>query len=277
MGAGVTVAAAVAWMLSGSTPSADQRVTAVAGLLELTSGSEAGLSDGHEALALCKQWLGAAEQSLDQVDTMTAVFHKRERVDGSLQDLNVMDLKVRKEPLAVYLRWREPDEGREVIWQEGSHDGQMVVHPGGWRGKLMPKLLIDPEGERAMQFSRRPVSSIGLWNFARRLRAFVEEEVDLARMQVELRDDTRIAGRDCHRFGVVCPEPLEGVDFHRVAIYIDRELGLPVAFELYGWEVDPATGEPVLEESYAFHDLELGARLTRVDFDTTNASYQFGG
>ena len=52
---------------------------------------------------------------------MTAVFQKQERIDGALQPVNVMELKVRHRPLSVYMKWQQPDAGQEVIWRDGAY------------------------------------------------------------------------------------------------------------------------------------------------------------
>jgi hypothetical protein len=175
------------------------------------------------------------------------------------------------------LRWREPNEGREITWREDAHDGQIVVRAGGWRRKIVPLLKIDPLSERAMQYSRRPVTGAGLWSFNARLRQFVEEEAPRGSWRAELLDHVSIAGRPCYCFQFsadVDPAPeVQGRDVasdhprRQVVIYIDAELGLPIACERFGPPTPGAPQEAALEESYAFTELQLNPPVSDHEFD----------
>ncbi len=229
------------------------------------------------AAQFCALLLAEADRKLAQVNAVHAVFRKRERIDGKLQEINVMDLKARRSPKSVYLRWREPNEGREITWQEDAHDGQIVVRVGGWRRKIVPLLKIDPLSERAMQYSRRPVTGVGLWSFNARLRQFVEEEVPRGSWRTELREDVSLSGRPCYCFKFSAnSEPASEIQAaavnsdqpHRqVLIYIDKELGLPIACERFGPPTPDALEHAALEESYAFTDLQLNLPVSDREFD----------
>jgi len=217
-----------------------------------------------------------AERSLAKVNTIRATFYKLERVDGQLGDLNVMDLKVRRAPLSIYMRWQEPFYGQELIWREGVNDEQIVAHPGGWRRKIVPRINVDPHGERAMQYARRPVMQIGIWNFHRRILNRLRADLEKPGTKVWMTDDKRIAGRPCYCFRVFHPERTGSEAYRKMLVYVDKRLSIPIACELYGWPTDEAPEEPVLEESYAFHGLELDPNLTDLDFDADNPNYDYG-
>ena len=266
------------WFASSNSPfrksEAGSAVSAVEPIIETTAQSDDHVLAGAAASRFCILLLEEAERSLAGVPDFRAKFYKRERVNGELGDLNIMDLKVRRDPLSVYMRWTEPYAGREIIWQEGANDGQILVHAGGWQRKIVPLLKLDPLGERAMEYNRRPVTQIGLWNFNRRLLDNLRVDLEHTDVKVWMTQDKKVGGRDAYCFRVVHSDRAERAAYHKMLMYIDQHLGLPVACELFGWP-ESSEVEPPLEESYAFNDLELGVGLSDIDFDMTNPEYEF--
>lgn len=248
--------------------------SAVEAIIETSSLADDHVLAGSAASRFCILLLEDAERKLTGVSDFRATFYKRERVDGELGETNIMDLKVRRQPLSVYMRWREPFEGREIIWQEDAHDGQIVVHAGGWQRKIVPLLKLDPLGERAMEYNRRPVTQIGIWNFNRRLLDNLRVDLEQPEVKVWMTQDMKVGGRDAYCFRVVHADQPQRPVYHKMLMYIDQLLGIPVACELYGWPATQAD-DPPLEESYAFNDLELGAGLGDIDFDIANPEYDF--
>jgi hypothetical protein len=233
--------------------------------------------EGPAAVARCREMLEAAKLKLAGIPTMSAVFHKQERIDGKLQGVNVMELKVRHAPLSIYMKWQSPDAGQQLIWREGHHEGKILVSPVGWKKKVMPLAKLDPTGDMAMAFSKRPVQNAGIWTFADRLSILIDQELlrDPA-VKVKMTEGDEISGRPCALFTFEHPQPSSIVEFQKLTIHVDQVLGVPVSCEHYRYaEVD---GKKVaqLEESYLFSDLVLGNDLSDVDFDQDNPSLQFG-
>lgn len=275
----VCVAACVAFVL-GAVGGRRQNVglasSAIEPVLQKSLWDASHVLTGDAASRFCLLTLEDAQRKLDTVDDLTAVFHKMERIDGAVQELNVMDLKVRRQPLSVYMRWQTPHDGREIIWQEDAHDGQIVVHAGGWRRKLVPMLKIDPYGERAMEYNRRPVTQVGLWNFNARLLENLHDALKYDGVQVWMTQDRQIGARPCYCFHVQHPAAIAGLEYHKMLMYVDKELGLPVACEIYGWPSPEAPDALPLEESYAFCDVQLNVGLGDLDFDPANPAYEYG-
>lgn len=250
--------------------------SAIEPVLQKTEWDENHVLTGDAAAQFCLLLLENAERRLERVSDVTARFHKMERIDGVVQELNVMDLKVRRAPLSVYMRWDTPHNGREIIWQENANDGQIVVHAGGWRRKLVPILHIDPYGERAMEYNRRPVTQIGLWNFNARLLENLRKDLARPEVKVWMTQDRRISDRPCYCFHVLHEARAADLEYHKMLAYVDKELIVPVACELYGWASDGTPDALPLEESYAFCDLTLNAGLSDLDFDPANPEYEYG-
>jgi hypothetical protein len=227
-------------------------------------------------LAACAAALAEAQRVLDKMGTMQAVMEKRERVRGRLEPRQQIELKVRRAPRAVYMRWRSPDEGQEVIWQENANGNQILVHPGGWRGRLMPMVRIDPKSPRVLEQSRRPIESAGLWAMTLQLgELLAQAQKSTAALRVDVAQDQQFAGRNCTVYRLVRAVYTSPTDFQSLAIYIDAAAKVPVGIERYVWATG-GRGEPVLDEYYAYRDLRLNAPLSDRDFDTANPAYHFG-
>lgn len=263
------------WVFGGRNSVADRGAVASAIVHRPEAAGTEGLQ-GAAALDRCRAFLNEAQAKLDSIPAMTAVFHKQERIDGALLPLHVMDLKCRNEPFSVYMKWREPDEGQEVIWSRGAHDGKIVVCPPGWKRKVMRMVKIEPDSDQAMAASRRPISSSGIWNFTARLRDTVEQELMRdPTVQVSQSSGAEISGRPCDRFTFERSTPGAAGDFHRMIIYADQALGVPVALEHYRWAEADGRLQSQVEESFLFRDLNLAAQLSDVDFDDHNPAYEF--
>ena len=144
--AALAVGAAGAWGFWGGEPVAETGAVGAA-LSHVAETSDK--VRGQEAIELCRKYFSDARANLSQIATLSAVFQKQERINDKLQPLNVMDLKVRKTPLSIYMQWQVPDAGQQVLWLDGAHDGKMVVSPAGWKRKLMPMVKIAPDDDMA--------------------------------------------------------------------------------------------------------------------------------
>ena len=97
------------------------------------------------------------------IPTYTATFHKRERIDGELQDLEVTRIKVRHEPFSVYMKWIVGDKGQELLYVDGENDDKILVKLGGLKGRLLPAVKVDPYGSQAKSQSRHPITDCLLY------------------------------------------------------------------------------------------------------------------
>ncbi|HEX4128735.1 MAG TPA: DUF1571 domain-containing protein [Pirellulales bacterium] len=248
-----------------ATASAPAETTVAAGPTD-----PAGSTDAAATLDHCARLLAAADELYASTPAVEAVFHKRERLAGVLEEPNVIQLKVRRQPMAVYMRWDAPDQGREAIWREDAGDGQIHVRPGGWKGRLIPVVKVDPLGARATAGSRRPINTTGPWHFTSRLVALVQAERDANPGPRVTLDEVTLHGQPCRRFTLVHAVRQSGGAFQRAVLYFELDRQLPIGFELYAWPADAGSSEPQLEESYAFQNLELKPRLEDADFVTAS-------
>jgi hypothetical protein len=249
----------------------------VATASEVNSKTPAG---DREILELNVQLLEQAVKYLESVPDYTATFFKRELVNGSMGDGQVVHLKLRHEPFSVYMKWIVGDAGRELLYVDGENDGNMLVKVGGMKGRLLPCVRLDPCSSMAMNESRHPVTEVGLLNLCRRLLTHRREELAAAKLSVRCRRiaDQKVDKVDCDCFVLDFESPEVCSQYRRSVQYFEKEHALPICIMNYSWaggengaaqEID----ESSLIEHYTYSDLRLNQRLADVEFDRTNENY----
>jgi hypothetical protein len=219
----------------------------------------------------------------DHVRDYTCTIVKRERVKDVLGDYQYMFAKIRHRnemdgkvvtPFSVYLRFVKPESiaGREVIWVEGKNNGSMIVHETGLLN--VKRLSLDPNGILAMMGQRYPVSKIGILNLVDELIQKGKRDRKHSECEVQFFKNAQINKRPCTMIQVVHPVKRDYFDFHKVQIFIDVKLNVPVRYAAWLWPEEPGAEAPLLEE-YTYLDVELNPGLTDKDFDPDNPEYQY--
>ena len=218
--------------------------------------------------------LETAAAKIERIAGYTAELTKQERLDGVLGSPEVTELKVRHDAFSVYMRWTKGDRGREVLYSEGAYDDEMLVHPGGWKGRFLPTLSVDPNGSLALGQSRHAITEAGLKNLVGR--HLEQRRVDLGLEGVTASTAaTTFDGRPATELTVSYAE--EGSnEYQRTVLLFDDGTGLPVASRNYGWTaIDREGDEATLVERYEYRNIDIDAELTATDFDRANRSYNF--
>ncbi len=226
--------------------------------------------------------IGRALASIEECQTRyrdvrdyTCTFSKRERINGRMTPLHVLTMKVRTDPQSIYLKFRQPTAGREAIYIAGRYNGKVLAHDVGLNRLLAGTLHLDPNGGRAMEECRHPISEAGIGPLLKTLETRWASELDPSESVVVIRDRQSIGDRRCTMIETTHPQQQPDFLFYRVRLYIDDEIGLPIHFEAYDWPNSPeATAEMV--EEYTYSDVKLNVGLTELDFDVSNRDYAFG-
>lgn len=217
--------------------------------------------------------LDSGRKHLEDAQDFQGVLHKQERLGGVLGDPQEVRVKMRRDPTAVYLNW-ENDSGKEILWRKGQDDGKLLLHPGGWKGRLTPVLRIAPDHKLVQGLTRRPVEKIGLWKMGNELH---ERQPALHKSEISMTMDdyTSPCGRECQSFRILDSERQEDDYDHITVVYVDRIWKIAVGCDVYGW---PEEGEePPLLESYFYSQIEFNVGLSDRDFDPANPAYGFAG
>lgn len=215
-----------------------------------------------------------AQQILEQVNDYTCVFTKRERIDGKLQEPQTLEMKVRREPFSVYLKYLKPDDkaGTEAIYVHGKNDNKVVAHSTGLQ-RLAGTLKLDPTSDWAMTGSLHPITDAGLHNLTARMIAVGRAELPFGECDVQ-QFGARIDGREVTGLQVVHPYRRDSFRYHVARSYYDNEWGIPVRNEVYDWPSRPGEQPPLIGE-YTYTNLRFNVGLTDRDFDPNNPAYGY--
>ena len=187
---------------------------------------------------------------------------KQERVNGKLLPEGAAIMKVRNNPLSIYLQCESPasDRGLQVCYVANKNQGKMRVHPNGLFG-IFGFVSVNLRDPRALEKNRHCITEAGLGNLLESTAQTWATERRLNKTQVEITDDI-INGRPCTRIVTVHPDrnagPLYG---YRCVLWIDKETLLPLGAETYDW---PRSGSPTggdLLERYRFLDVRCNIGL----------------
>ena len=219
------------------------------------------------------------------VEDYTAILVKRERIDGELGQHEFAKLKVRNrkvkdgriiQPLSVYLHFLKPSSvaGREVIYVENENDGEMIAHEGGFKGKFLPTISLDPAGMLAMRGQRYPITEIGVENLIVKLIERGETSKRFSDGRCDFRMNARVKDTECTVLEVMQPTQHPDLEFYKAQVFIDDKLNLPIRYIAYDW---PESAEAPLEvlEEYNYLNLQVNVGLTNKDFDPHNEEYNF--
>jgi hypothetical protein len=237
---------------------------------------------GHPGTSILRREIKNHTRVCAEIEDYTCVIVKRERVRGRLRGYEYLSAKVRHHrenvqrvvPFSVYLKFLGPSKvkGREVLYVEGENDSKLVVRTGETQYPFTTKLR--PTGELAMRENRHPITEFGFENFGRRLIQLIPEAITPDQVQIEHSENSKVDGRECTGIVVTRTKRTQQYRFHRVRIFFDRELQIPIHYEAYDW---PKTegGKPVLLEQYTFRDIVINPGLTDGDFRRDHPKYGF--
>jgi hypothetical protein len=235
---------------------------------------------GLWAMRLNVLLLEQGRERFNRISDYTAMLHKQERMGGRLGEVQKIECKLRHEPFSIYMKWHTGDIGRELIYVEGRNDGNLVVHPGGWKGRLTGALSIDPNGAMAMSESRHPATQAGLTRLAETILSYHRECLENPTgWTCDLYDNQNINGRGCYLVVVQYESPERSETYRKSLHYIDQEYLIPVCARNYEWpdeNIDPEhLDEETLIESYTWTGIRIENRLADADFDSGNSTYNF--
>ncbi|MCH7990332.1 MAG: DUF1571 domain-containing protein [Planctomycetes bacterium] len=237
---------------------------------------------GREAILRNLELLEEGSRKLESIPYYTATFYKQERVNGELCENQVVQLKLRQEPFSVYMKWLVGDTGQELLYVDGCNNDNLLVRMGGWKGRMLPALNIDPHGSTAMKKSRYPVTELGVGRLAATL--IRDRRLDLQReygYRATLSQFHKCNERDCYYFELEYTHQSLSSIYRKTVQYIDKELSLPIYIKNYTWpqcvnNVDKCQlDQSTLIEFYSYADLDLEAKLADSDFSRANTSYRF--
>lgn len=214
-----------------------------------------------------------AREALKSVKDYEADFIKREQINRKLVT-TTMNLKLRHEPFSVYLKFVEPNAGREVIYVDGRNKNNLYVHETGFKA-IVGTLSLPPTGPDAMADNRYPVTMIGMQNLLDKIIAQWEMEGKYSEVQTQKYPNATLpTGEQCVAYESLHPSPKKEFKFHVTRLWIDKATGLAIRVEQLGFPQKNDKQPPIVEE-YTYCKVKVNVPLTDRDFDTKNPSYAF--
>ena len=204
----------------------------------------------------------------EHVTDYTCRFTKQEKIDGTLQSAETMQMKFRANVFSVYLKWiSEASADQEVIYFEGKYDSKIVVHPSGLLGTLLRKVSLDPAGKLALKHSRRPLTFAGMANMLRLVIPQCERALSFGDLTLTYEGLRNEGGRPAYVFKRVLPNK-NNYPCPVLMIYIDRQFLTCVRTDGYDWDGS-------LLSQYIYSDITINPGLKDSDFDPENGNYNY--
>jgi hypothetical protein len=126
-----------------------------------------------------------------------------------------------------------------------------------------------------MEDNRHPITEAGIGPLIDTLIKRWSGELHADESRVAIEEDMLVGTRRCSMIETIHADRRPHLLFHKVRVFIDQELGLPIRFEAYNWPKLPHS-ECELTEEYSYTDLKLNVGLKEIDFDVANSAYSFG-
>lgn len=214
----------------------------------------------------------AAREAVSQLKDYEAVFLKREVIGRKLLKTTTQ-LKVREEPFSVYMKFVEPNPGREVLFVSGRNDGKLLVHETGFKS-LVGTLALDIKSRDVMSENRYPVTMVGLKNLVATVIKQWEAEAKYGEVDVLYRPKNRLGEQECEVIETSHPKKRNQFPFQLTRVWIDTATNWVIRVEQFDF---PATEgeEPPLSEEYTYVRIKPNVGLTDRDFDKRNPAYAF--
>jgi outer membrane lipoprotein-sorting protein len=212
------------------------------------------------------KWLEDSEQALAKVDNYTANFHRVEFVDGKLTPEEVAFVKF-KRPFKIYFRWIKPSQGQESLYVDGANNNKIRAHASGLVSFVTVNL--DPNGSKAMQNSRHPITEAGLHNLIAKITSNMHRAQKSGEFVAKDHGEEIIYGRKTRELeGILPKDASKGYYCYRCIVNLDLETKMPIKTQIFDWD-------DRLVECYGYERLNLNPGLTDKDFDPKNPEYHF--
>jgi hypothetical protein len=229
--------------------------------------------DERHPLAPALKLARSSRKALESVRDYQCLIIKRENVNGTMIT-QTMEMKFREEPFSVYLKFQEPNPGREILFVKGQNDGKLLAHEGSGLKALVGTVPLALDDARIKAENRHPITEIGMRNLIEKVITQWEFEGQYGEATVQYFPDAKIGGVSCPAIECTHPRPRRQFQFHLSRLYIDAQSNLPVRIENYGFPT-AAGQEPPLMEEYTYVKVQTNVGLTNNDFSTKNPAYKF--
>jgi hypothetical protein len=157
-----------------------------------------------------------------------------------------------------------------------------VILPGGLLGRVSGAVTLALDDPMVTAEARHPANECGLKHLTETV--LHHHKLDLAAecrgVACELHDHQTCNDRPCFLFVGTYESPERSPVYRKVAIYVDKELSMPICIQNYTWADGVAPeelDEVTLVEAYSYSNIVLDAgtiQLAEEDFSRDNPKYR---
>jgi hypothetical protein len=208
-----------------------------------------------------------------QIPDYEATLIKQEMVNGRLISQRI-SMRLREEPFSVYMKYEEPNAGREILFSQGQNDNQVLVHEATGLTSLVGTIPLAIDSPQVMAENRHVITDAGLRRMLEKVLAQWRIESRFGEVDVKYYPHAKMGNAECEVIEVSHPRPRKQFLYHMSRLFIEKQSRLPIRLENYGWP-SQAGQQASLEEEYTYLNVRTHVGLTAADFDTRNQKYSF--
>jgi uncharacterized protein DUF1571 len=196
-----------------------------------------------------------------EVAGYTTRFLKQERIGGTLNPPETLDVWFREQPFSVLMYWLDgPHKGQKALYVAGENDGKLLARGAGLLGfRIWTKNVDDAEAKRNGRYT---IDQFGIYLGTQRAVASMKkaEERGTLRLTYEgIYAVPQLGNRECYKIVRTPYDPLEEDGLNELTIYLDCENWLQV-----GSVLKDSQGQLIAE--YYFRDLKLNPPFKKEQF-----------
>lgn len=219
---------------------------------------------------------------IENIDAYSVVFNKQERIQGDLSETQTIDMKVRHSPsFGIYMKWKNGDAGRQLLYNEDYEDRKMCVKLGGFKGRLLPAIKLEPSGPEAMAQARYPVTEAGILGMLKLLVFHRQNDIKNGQgVRCVRLDDTEFDNRKCYCFLYEYQSPEFNKTYRKSLLMLDARYHVPLRVINHTWTENSEgltaveLDEQTLIEDYSFLNIDFGREMVTIDFSRDNPAYR---
>ena len=197
------------------------------------------------------------------------ILQKQERLQGKLQNREIIEVAFREQPYSVAMRWLEgARKADRVVFVAGENEGMMLAHPAGVAGKLVKVVKRKVDSDEARQSGRYTLDQFGFKKSLQRILTSMQAPKQKDALHLQFLGETKVFECDqriCFKLKRTYEAP-EADGTEDLTLYVDRENFLPVGIVVRG-KIDAATGNRELLGEYFFRDLRLNPQFSPQQFN----------
>lgn len=224
-------------------------------------------------LAPALKYARSSADLLSNVKDFTASFSKQELINGKMV-VQQMDIKQRKEPYSVYIKYKTPATGREVLYVHGQNNNQMLAHETAGLKAMIGTVSLATNSPMVMEENRYPITMLGMSPLLNNVIRQWEEETKFGEVDVKFYPDAKLGQIACEVIEATHPQPRRQFRFHITRLYFDKTTHYPIRLEQYAFPQVQGQ-QPILVEEYTFTNIQTNVNLTEKDFNPKNPAYGF--